>query len=39
MQVQFKEIGDHIEVYDLRGIFLFSADTEEEAYEDLLLLA
>jgi hypothetical protein len=30
-----KYIGGHIQVYDLNGRFLFSADTEREAREEL----
>jgi hypothetical protein len=26
----------HIQVYDFRGVFLFSADTEREAREELM---
>ena len=28
-------IGGHVQVYDYRGQFLFSADTEREAREEL----
>lgn len=28
-------VGGHVQVYDDRGRFLFSADTEAEAREDL----
>jgi hypothetical protein len=28
-------IGGHVQVYDLRGNFLFSADSEREAREEL----
>lgn len=28
-------VGGHIQVYDYRGTFLFSADTEREAREEL----
>ena len=34
----FKNIGGHIEVYDFRGEFLFSADNEREALDDIELL-
>lgn len=34
----FKNIGGHIEVYDMRGNFIFSADNEMEAASDLELL-
>ena len=30
-----KYVGGHIEVYDVDGRFLFSADTEREAREEL----
>lgn len=30
-----KNVYGHIQVYDYRGIFLFSADTEREAREEL----
>ena len=29
-------VGGHIQVYDESGIFLFSADTEREAREELM---
>ena len=32
---QMRNIGGHVQVYDLRGNFLFSADTEQEAREEL----
>lgn len=35
MQVQFRHIRGHIEVYSLLGEFLFSADTMGEAVEEL----
>lgn len=28
-------IGGHVQVYDMRGNFLFSADSEREAREEL----
>ena len=28
-------VGGHVEVYDPRGNFCFSADTEQEALQDL----
>ena len=28
-------VGGHIQVYDNRGVFLFSADNEREAREEL----
>ena len=30
-----RHIGGHIQVYDVNGAFLFSADTEREAREEL----
>lgn len=30
-----KNVGGHIQVYDASGAFLFSADTEREAREEL----
>ena len=30
-----KYIGGHIQVYDYKGTFLFSADSEREAREEL----
>lgn len=32
---EFRNVRGHIEVYDCRGIFLFSADNEREAREEL----
>lgn len=32
---QFRHVRGHIEVYDLQGTFLFSADTMREANEML----
>ena len=32
---QMRNVGGHVQVYDLRGNFLFSADTEREAREEL----
>ena len=29
-------VGGHVQVYDFRGNFLFSADNEREAREELL---
>ena len=34
-----KHINGHIQVYDIRGNFLFSADTEQEAREELIAYA
>lgn len=31
---QMKYVSGHIQVYDLRGRFLFSADSEQEAREE-----
>lgn len=30
-----KNIRGHIQVYDIRGKFLFSADSEREAWEEI----
>ncbi len=30
-----KNVRGHVQVYDLRGNFLFSADSEREAWEEL----
>ena len=35
MRHQMIRVREHIEVYDQYGEFLFSADTEQEALEDL----
>ena len=35
MTQQFKYVGGHIEVYSDYGEFLFSADTMQEAWEEL----
>lgn len=32
---QFRNVAGHIQVYNYRGEFLFSADTEREAREEL----
>lgn len=32
---EFRNVRGHIEVYDMRGRFLFSADNEREAREEL----
>ena len=34
-----RNINGHIQVYDLKGNFLFSADTEREAREELAYYA
>ena len=33
---QMRYVQGHIQVYDFRGKFLFSADTEREAREELM---
>ncbi len=33
--VTFKTVNGHVEVYDEQGRFLFSADTQQEAFEEL----
>lgn len=35
MEYRLKVVNGHIEVFDLFGRFLFSADTEQEALQDL----
>lgn len=35
MNYSIKTVFDHVEVYDMNGRFLFSADTQQEAYEEL----
>lgn len=35
MEYRMKVVNGHIEVFDLLGKFLFSADTEQEALQDL----
>ena len=32
---QMRYVGGHVQVYDFRGNFLFSSDTEWEAREEL----
>ena len=39
MNYIFKAVGGHVEVYDSKGRFLFSADTQSEAMEELEALA
>lgn len=34
-----RNVQGHVQVYDYRGQFLFSADTEQEAREELSLYA
>ncbi len=36
MTEQFKYVGGHVEVYSEDGAFLFSADTMDEAWSELL---
>jgi hypothetical protein len=35
MDVEIRAVRGHVEVYDVRGRFLFSADTEREALAEL----
>ena len=35
MNVQFKSVQGHVEVYDEKGRFLFSADSQQEAQAEL----
>ena len=35
MDYRFKYVNGHIEVYNFRGDFLFSADNQQEAYAEL----
>ncbi len=35
MEMQFKNVGGHIEVYGADGAFLFSADTMQEAWKEV----
>ena len=35
MEYQIRIVNHHVEVYDWRGVFQFSADTWEEAARDL----
>lgn len=39
MEIVMKYVGGHVEVYDQMGNFLFSADTEQEAWQDAKNLA
>ena len=34
--IQFRYVRGHIQVYDANGNFLFSADSEREAREELM---
>ncbi len=38
-QNEMRDVHGHIEVYDARGNFLFSADTRREAEEELMMLS
>lgn len=35
MEVEFRHVREHIEVYSREGRFLFSADTEREARQEM----
>jgi len=35
--ISIRHVKEHVEVYDARGVFLFSADSEQEARALLLL--
>ena len=35
MEYNIRFVGGHVEVYDDRGRFLFSADSQKEAMEEL----
>lgn len=35
MSYKFQYVSGHVEVYDQSGNFLFSADTQQEAMEEL----
>lgn len=35
MNYIIKQVQGHVEVYDNHGLFVFSADTWQEAYEEL----
>ena len=39
MRYEIKFVRGHVEVYDREGNFVFSADNEREAEEDLQLLS
>ncbi|MDD4808256.1 MULTISPECIES: hypothetical protein [Caproicibacterium] len=39
MSYQIKNVGGHVEVYDQYGNFAFSADTAQEAWQDLRAMA
>lgn len=38
MNYYIKSVYDHVEVYDAQGRFCFSADTVQEAQDDLRVL-
>lgn len=35
LDYRFENVNGHIEVYDMQGVFQFSADTMQEAVADL----
>ena len=37
MVYKIKSVKEHVEVYDNQGHFLFSADNQQEALDELLL--
>lgn len=39
MKYQIKFVQEHVEVYDEKGRFLFSADTQHEAMQELEIMA
>ena len=39
MNYTLKSVGGHIEVFDANGRFVFSADTRQEALQDIRELA
>lgn len=39
MELDFKTVNGHIEAYNCGGDFCFSADTMQEALEELVLFA
>ena len=39
MRYEMRWVRGHVEVYDANGRFVFSADNEREAVEDLALLS
>ena len=38
VKIRIKYIMEHVEIYDLKGNFLFSADTVDEAYRELKIM-